>query len=76
MLCLFSPIQSSQEFVNSYMCVTRNPSSLNASDTLQAKYSHLFKAYSPSQYSYSLPDEIDWRTSGAVTSIKDQVPLE
>lgn len=55
------------------MCVGQHSPTRNASDMVTAKNAHLFKEYDPVQDSSSLPEEMDWRTSGAVSSIKDQV---
>lgn len=38
---------------------------------LSSKYGHRFKQYRP--VTSSLPEDMDWRTSGAVSSVKDQV---
>lgn len=38
---------------------------------LNTKYGNVFKEYEPVHS--SLPESVDWRTAGAVTSVKDQV---
>lgn len=56
------------------MCVGQHSNTrMNASDMITAKNAHLFQEYRPVQDSSGLPEEIDWRTSGAVSKIEDQV---
>lgn len=65
---------TSREFVESYMCVGQHSNTrMNASDMITAKNAHLFQEYRPVQDSSGLPEEIDWRTSGAVSNIEDQL---
>lgn len=52
------------------MCVSDQGIKHNFTESLAAKYVTEFKT---EQYSYKLPDEIDWRTSGAVSYVKDQL---
>lgn len=69
-------MQTSREFVETYMCVGQHSNTrMNVSDMITAKNAHLFKEYRPVQDSSSLPEEIDWRTSGAVSKMEDQVSV-
>lgn len=61
--------QTIREFVELYMCV-QDQKAQNVTE-LNAKYGNVFKEYEPVHS--SLPESVDWRTAGAVTSVKDQV---
>ena len=55
------------------MCVKQHITSRNVSDGVMDKHAHLFTEYKAPWDSSYLPEEMDWRTSGAVSHIKDQV---
>ena len=63
--------QTEQEFVDMYQSVQQyQPANFTA---LNEKYGNKFKLFEKRAPAYTLPAELDWRTSGAVTMVKDQV---
>ncbi len=65
------PLQSTEEFIESYQCVQRiGPT--NATHLNTVHNTTLFRDWS-STVEGDLPETMDWRTSGVVTKVKDQV---
>ena len=65
----FSFVQSDFEFQQKYSCVKPPDVSYNHTDIFRNKYKKLYQR----PQNLTIPENVDWRSMGAVTSVKSQV---